>query len=245
MENLWAQSVDMGAGQRQPVVYMADPVNSVSEQHAATEEQPPNPEADADLQVKSLLAEIDTVALQLKRFARMVRSHGQRGTSGMSVLEILAGCGPRTVPQIGRLRSTSRQNIQVVVNRLTREGCAELAANPGHQRSSLVQITESGRAALESMRACESRLVRKLREQLARQELTAGLGFLRRVRSLLSQPQTQAKHAQSAERGGQKGRPLGKRKRRPGGRRATAAESALSPGAEEETAVNGLPFNLL
>src|SRR5215831_6683621 len=74
------------------------------------------------------------------------------------VLRDLARLGPRTVPQLARGRDCSRQHVQVLVNRLVADGMAELIANPDHRRSSLVELTEGGRAALEAMWRREAEL---------------------------------------------------------------------------------------
>ena len=67
-------------------------------------------------ELDSLLAEVNTLATQLKQGRQPFES--QRDWSGgvRSVLLALSRNGTQTVPEIGRLRCTSRQNIQIVVN---------------------------------------------------------------------------------------------------------------------------------
>src|SRR6266545_3407065 len=53
---------------------------------------------------------------------------------------------PLTVPQIARRMGLTRQSVHATVNRLVRDGLAELAPNTDHRRSQLVCLTKGGRA---------------------------------------------------------------------------------------------------
>jgi DNA-binding MarR family transcriptional regulator len=75
---------------------------------------------------------------------------GGVAAGGLGVLRALREHGDQTVPQIGRLRGTSRQNIQIVVNRLAAEGFVEFVRNPAHKRSELVRLTDAGQRAFEA-----------------------------------------------------------------------------------------------
>ena len=52
------------------------------------------------------------------------------------------------MPQIAQKRFTSRQNIQILVDRLEKQAHVEILGNPAHKRSVLVRLTELGRAWL-------------------------------------------------------------------------------------------------
>ena len=63
---------------------------------------------------------------------------------------------PLTVPQISRRMGLTRQSVHATVNRLVADGLVELVPNADHRRSSLVQLTESGReryAAIDAEQA--------------------------------------------------------------------------------------------
>lgn len=71
---------------------------------------------------------------------------GERG-----ILKILERASPSTVPQIARARCTSRQNAQIIINRLSAEGHVEFRSNPSHQRSKLVVLTTRGKQWLQAL----------------------------------------------------------------------------------------------
>jgi len=103
------------------------------------------------------------------------------------VLRDLARRGPRTVPQLARGRDCSRQHVQVLVNRLVADGMAEQIANPDHRRSSLVRLTEGGRAALEAMWRREAELAEELPLLSPRADLERAVGVMQELRRALEQ----------------------------------------------------------
>ncbi len=60
------------------------------------------------------------------------------------VLKFLSDKGQMTVPQIARRLGVSRQNIQVIVNKLNGAGQVLADNNPDHQLSPLILLTEKG-----------------------------------------------------------------------------------------------------
>jgi len=78
------------------------------------------------------------------------------------VLEVLLLDGPATVPAMGRTRSASRQHIQQQVDVLLSRGFVERQVNPAHKRSSMVALTDKGRAVIQTMRAEEDRALARL-----------------------------------------------------------------------------------
>src|SRR5436190_22545756 len=83
-------------------------------------------------EVESLLAEVAALALRLQQATRFADPKGQLLAGAANVLQLLAQSGPQTVPQIAMARGTSRQNIQIVVNRLVTVGYLEAVQNPAH-----------------------------------------------------------------------------------------------------------------
>ena len=61
--------------------------------------------------------------------------------------------GLLTVPQIARMRPTSRQRMQRLADELAAEGLVKFIANPKHQRSKLVQLTPKGDARYRELNA--------------------------------------------------------------------------------------------
>ncbi|MFC9279509.1 MarR family winged helix-turn-helix transcriptional regulator [Streptomyces collinus] len=78
-----------------------------------------------------------------------------------AVLDLLREHGPMTVPQMGRAQSISRQFVQRMVNDGAANGLVEAVPNPAHARSSLIRLTDAGRAAIEAAVAREHALLRE------------------------------------------------------------------------------------
>lgn len=131
--------------------------------------------------LEALLVEVNGLANRLKatdpRVAIPVASR--------SALQILQRYGPQTVPQIARARFSSRQNIQILINRLKEEGLVELVTNPEHKRSALVRLTERGHAAIVQATAEESKLSTELLPAFSQIELSSATEVLNKLRKLL------------------------------------------------------------
>jgi DNA-binding MarR family transcriptional regulator len=82
-----------------------------------------------------------------------IRALGQKtglitpwGGGAFGFMRSLALVGPLTVPQIAKMRPTSRQRMQRLADELAAEGLVEFVQNPKHRRSKLVQLTPNGNA---------------------------------------------------------------------------------------------------
>ena len=89
-----------------------------------------------------------------------IRALGQKagfitgwGGGAFGFLRSLALLGPLTVPQIARMRPTSRQRMQRLANELAAEGLVEFVGNPNHRRSKLVRLTRKGDARDRALNA--------------------------------------------------------------------------------------------
>ncbi len=114
--------------------------------------------------------------------------HGQENlTAGLrGVLVGLAQGGAQTVPQMARQRPTSRQHIQVLVNRLQELGLVLLEENPDHRRSKLVRITEKGERTVALIRDREDRLLALAAIPVSDEEIASTVATLRTVRTVLT-----------------------------------------------------------
>jgi DNA-binding MarR family transcriptional regulator len=83
--------------------------------------------------------------------------HAELGitTAMRGVLELILLGGAATVPDMARVRGVSRQHIQQQVDALLERGLLERQDNPAHKRSSLIALTDKGRALIQNMRAEE------------------------------------------------------------------------------------------
>src|SRR4051812_25478693 len=87
-----------------------------------------------------------------------IRAVGQKtglitswGGGAFGFMRSLALIGPLTVPQIARMRPTSRQRMQRLADELADDGLVEFVDNPKHRRSKLVRLTRKGQAAYREM----------------------------------------------------------------------------------------------
>lgn len=112
---------------------------------------------------------------------------GDRGLDGRAlsaqrqVLQALALRGPQAVPALAKNRTTSRQNIQIVVNKLSKMGLVESVSNPAHRRSKLIQLTPAGRQLLDRFQ--EKGFQPVDHSELSLEELSAALRTLRILRA--------------------------------------------------------------
>ena len=109
------------------------------------------PEAGGRASLESLLVEVTALANQLRKTTALKPRHDNSPQGGWSILQTLGRLGPQTVPDIARTRALSRQNIQVLVNRLESQGYVAVTPNPAHKRSGLVELTEHGRRSLAAV----------------------------------------------------------------------------------------------
>jgi len=77
--------------------------------------------------------------------------HADLTPAERSLLECLHQQGPQTVPQMARARLTSRQNVQVLINRLRSRGLVQVSPNPAHRRSPLLEVAPAGAALIQSI----------------------------------------------------------------------------------------------
>ena len=142
------------------------------------------------LRVEALLAEVNALSIRLNSIGRGHGSHGGLPAAAYAVLQMLERHGPHTVPQIARRRATSRQNIQSLINRLEGQGCVELASNPAHRRSALVNLTGRGKTLLLQGAEAYEHMLAILASDIAEPELAEATRLLNGIRRLLSEEKT-------------------------------------------------------
>ena len=101
------------------------------------------------------------------------------------LLGTLAARGPLTVPQIARAKCVSRQHVQGLVDAFWERRAVRLLANPGHARSSLVDLSDKGRAIVETCSHGDAALIRELSAGPTADVATA-LAVLRRLNAALA-----------------------------------------------------------
>jgi DNA-binding MarR family transcriptional regulator len=152
-------------------------------------------------ELEILFEETVDLANRLKKQARHTHRGEQLSASGRILLQSLQLHGAQTVPALAHIRSTSRQNIQVLVNRLAAAGFIEFVTNPGHKRSDLVQLTAAGRGLLSTANEREASLLATLLPHTTEAEVRSASELLRKLRLLLGgeRKRRKAKREQPAE----------------------------------------------
>ena len=137
-------------------------------------------------ELKSLLEQVQILANQIKKSAFVLDDPQQPLVVGRAVLETLELNGPQTVPAIAERRNSSRQNVQIVVNRLQRLGFVEFVSNPAHRKSGLVRITQQGTAMLQNGVQHQSKLLEDLRQRVAEIDLEPTVRLLAQLQEALA-----------------------------------------------------------
>ena len=105
-------------------------------------------------------AAITDLMLEVAQYFFRIRALGRKtglitrwGGGAFGFMRSLALQGPLTVPQIAKMRPTSRQRMQRLADELAAGGLVEFIDNPQHQRSKLVGLTRKGEAYYREMHA--------------------------------------------------------------------------------------------
>lgn len=103
---------------------------------------------------------VTDLMLEVAQYFFRLRALGQKsglitswGAGSFGFLRSLALMGPLTVPQIARMRPTSRQRMQRLADELAADGLVEFVDNPTHRRSKLVRLTRKGDTRYRDMSA--------------------------------------------------------------------------------------------
>jgi DNA-binding MarR family transcriptional regulator len=144
--------------------------------------QPLSPDADP---LDLLFREIAATGNQVKVTTAMLNRADRLPPGELSVLQLLGRTGRQTVPQIARYRMTSRQNIQVTINRLMAQGWVEGISNPAHKRSVLFQLTPNGRDLLSEAEHRAVSLRTALADKMGAPSIRRATDFLAQLREAL------------------------------------------------------------
>lgn len=95
-----------------------------------------------------------------------------------AVLEILLAQDAATVPDIAQRLEIKRQYVQVMVNETLADGLTLKRENPRHKRSTIIALTDKGRALIEDVVHREKRLVASLGQDLNSADIKTALGLI-------------------------------------------------------------------
>lgn len=90
--------------------------------------------------------------------------------------------GPRTVPEIARLRPVARQHIQRLANEMAEAGLVEFIDNPAHRRSKLLRLTVKGEAVFQELDDLLAAMSEGLAEDMDEVEIRSAAAVLREVK---------------------------------------------------------------
>lgn len=133
-----------------------------------------------------LFEEIQATSASIRRGVAKATVRDAPTPAGRALLQGLLEFGNMTLPQLARLRSTSRQNARIVANRLKESGYVEFVANPAHQRSDLISITLQGRQQLQSSGKHQADWLRELPPHLSNDDVQTATQVLQNIRQFLS-----------------------------------------------------------
>ena len=103
--------------------------------------------------IAELMLEVAQCFFRIRALGQKTELITSWGGGAFGFIRSLALLGPLTVPQIARMRPTSRQRMQRLADELAAEGLVKFIANPKHQRSKLVQLTPKGDARYRELNA--------------------------------------------------------------------------------------------
>lgn len=103
----------------------------------------------------TLFSETRLLSQTLKQWTEVLHQGLEVTVAMRGVLELILLEGSTTVPGMARARGVSRQHIQQQVDALIERGLVAREDNPAHKRSTLIALTDKGRALIQNMRADE------------------------------------------------------------------------------------------
>jgi DNA-binding MarR family transcriptional regulator len=118
-----------------------------------------------------------------RRLARSVAAHLEStgvGIGARAVLELLRNNDPAglSVPDVARRLFLARQQIQLVMDGLERDGLVIRRSNPAHRRSPLFGLTPQGQDVFAAIHARELEVLGVIAGGLASEDVAAALTVL-------------------------------------------------------------------
>ncbi len=129
---------------------------------------------------------------RMKAVAEQLHGGGEMSAGKRGILRDLARLGPKTVPQLARMRPVTRQHIQSLVDPMAEQGLVAFRHNPDHKRSRLVAITDKGLAFVNAMFEREAQLFNTLALELDARDLETTARTMRMIRESMASPEAAA-----------------------------------------------------
>jgi DNA-binding MarR family transcriptional regulator len=131
---------------------------------------------------------IADLILEVAQFFFRIRALGQKagfmtswGAGAFGFIRSLALVGPLTVPEIAKMRPTSRQRMQRLADELATEGLVEFIDNPRHRRSKLVRLTRKGNRHYRRLNAQLLKIASMMGADLIEVDIRKSIEIVRRL----------------------------------------------------------------
>ena len=102
---------------------------------------------------------LHSAAIHVLRYARQADRQSAMGPAQLSALSVLVFGGPRNLRQLADAEQVAPPTMTRIVAALRRDGYIRLTPSPDDARSSIVEATAKGTAALEKARAARLDLI--------------------------------------------------------------------------------------
>jgi DNA-binding MarR family transcriptional regulator len=122
------------------------------------------------------------VAAYFFRVRAAGQKHGLVSKSGggtLGFLRTVEAAGAITVPDLARMRPTSRQRMQQLADELVAEGLIEFIDNPQHKKSKLMRLTRKGQTRYRLMLKQLHRIGAEVAQDVGEAELRRATAVLR------------------------------------------------------------------
>jgi len=105
--------------------------------------------------IEGFVRELRSLTHRFQTMSSLLHGENNIPVSWRTILATLEEGGAHTIPQLAMLRSVSRQQIQIVVRAIEREGLIETRPNAMHRTSRLIVLSENGKRRLVELRRKE------------------------------------------------------------------------------------------
>lgn len=131
--------------------------------------------------IAELMFEVAQLFFRLRAVGQRAGFFTDWGAGAFGFMRSLALLGPLTVPQIARMRPTSRQRMQRLADELAGEGLVEFIDNPRHRRSKLLRLTRKGIARYRQLDARFLDIVSTMGVGLSEENIRKSIEIVRRL----------------------------------------------------------------
>lgn len=131
--------------------------------------------------IAELMLEVAQCFFKIRALGQMTGLITSWGGGAFGFMRSLAVFGPLTVPQIARMRPTSRQRMQRLADELAAEGLVEFIDNPKHRRSKLLRLTPEGEAQYRDQNARLLEMATTMGEHLTEAKIRSAIEIVREL----------------------------------------------------------------